>query len=369
MTDRPTVFVHVGVPKSGTTFLQRAMARKRAALRRDGFLYPGPRVDHFFPALDLMSWDYKGHEDPRRHNAWPRLVARLREWGDTALISHEVLAAASDADVARLLADLDFAEVHIVLTLRDPARQLVAVWQENIKNRATRPFDAFFRRTVREAHDPSTSSTGYWPYQDVAGILHRWHVHLPPERIHVVVVPPADSHDTLWDRWLRALDLPPTDPPLVSANTSLGLAETELLRRLNSTLDASVSWPQYERVVKFQLANEVLSSVPDSVPLALSAREHEWCVAQAQAQRDAVLKHAGHVQGDLADLQPRPWEPSAALELRNDLDTERVLTAALHALAGLVRLSEPPASPPTPGPPIQLSSRVRHRLAALVRRR
>lgn len=375
MSERPVVFVHAGVPKSGTTFLQRALANNRSALRDAGFLYPGPRVDHFFPALDLMDWDFQGHADPRREGAWPRLVSRLREWETTSLISHEVLAAAKEPAVDRLVADLDFADVHLLLTLRDPARQLVAVWQENVKNRSVVPFPKFFRRTVRAHDNPSAASTGFWPYQDIPGILQRWARHLPRERVHVVTAPAPGSDDSLWARFLRAVDLDPDayDPGVMPANTSLGVAETALLLRLNARLSPDLPWRDYERTVKFKLANDVLGPRPDRVPISLTQREHAWCQSQAEANRAAVSEYAGHVQGSLDDLMPAPWTPPGA-EGRDKPPAEQVLDAALDALAAMVEADKPPPPPPPPAPeqpappPPEPPPTVRQRVAARVRR-
>jgi hypothetical protein len=308
---RNAVYVHVGVPKTGTTFLQRAMRANRPALRADGFLYPGPRVDHFFPALDLMG---------------------------------------------------RFADVHLVLTLRDPARQLVAVWQENVKNRATRHFTPFFRRTVAGADDPSSASTGYWPYQDVPGILRRWSEHVPAERTHVATVPNPSGSGDLWSRYLALFGLDPEQyPPGVdSANTSLGVAETDLLIRLNQRVRDRLDWPQYERKVKFYLANEVLGPRQGRVPITLAPDEHAWAVQQADLMVEAVHRHVGNLSGNLSDLQPAPWHaPPEGLD-RDDPATEAVLDAALDALAGLLAMPDPPRAAPPPPP--SLPARVRNKL-------
>jgi hypothetical protein len=366
VTDCGAVYVHVGVPKTGTTFLQRAMRANRPALRDSGFLYPGPRVDHFFPALDLMGRHFHGEPDGRTHDAWPRLVQRLRDWcdqpGRTALISHEILAAATDEDVARLVSDLSFTDVHLVLTLRDPARQLVAVWQENVKNRATRHFAPFFQRTEAGADDPASASTGYWPYQDVPGILRRWSAHVPAARTHAATLPNPSASGNLWSRYLDLFGLDPDQyPPGVdSANTSLGVAETDLLIRLNQRVQGRLDWPRYERKVKFYLANEVLGPREARVPITLTEEEHAWAVAQAELMTAAVERHVGNISGDLHDLHPAPWRPPPVGLDRDDPSTDAVLDAALDALAGLLIMPEPPPTPPPPPP--SLPARVRNKL-------
>lgn len=367
MNDRLPVYVHVGVPKTGTTFLQRAMRANRPALRDAGFLYPGPRVDHFFPALDLMERRFHGQPDQRSDQAWPRLVARLREWsaspGRAALISHEILAAATDRHVQRIVEDLSFADVHLVLTLRDPARQLVAVWQENVKNRATARFPQFFRRTVAGADDPSKASTGYWPYQDVPGILRRWSAHVPRERVHAATAPNPSGSGDLWGRFLSVLDLDAERyrPGVDSANTSLGIAETEVLIRLNSRVRDTLDWPTYERRVKFNLANDILGPRPARAPITLTETEHAWAVRQSDAMISAVDQYVGNVAGTPDDLRPAPWTAATGDLERDAPSTEALLEATLDALAGVLALPEPD-SPAAQTSPVSFPARVRNKL-------
>ena len=50
-----------------------------------------------------------------------------------------------------------------------------------------------------------------WRTIDAADVLRRWSVGLPPERVHVVTVPPAGSpRDLLWTRFAQACDFDPS---------------------------------------------------------------------------------------------------------------------------------------------------------------
>ena len=49
------VFLHIGLPKTGTTYLQSVLWESRAALARDGYLLPGSgHREHLWAALDLL---------------------------------------------------------------------------------------------------------------------------------------------------------------------------------------------------------------------------------------------------------------------------------------------------------------------------
>ncbi len=83
--------------------------------------------------------------------AWDRLAGEVRGWhGDTAIISHEILATASRSQVGRALESLGHqprtpggVEVHLVLSVRDLVRQIPAEWQENVKHRSGMSYARF----------------------------------------------------------------------------------------------------------------------------------------------------------------------------------------------------------------------------------
>jgi hypothetical protein len=160
MTTR--VYLHVGAPKSGTTFLQGVLESNRATLADAGVLVVGERhLDRIHAALQIR-------EDPRladlpesaRH-AWDTLVRQIREWqGESAVLSYELLAAASSQQAGRALADLAAYDVHVVITARDLGRSAVSAWQERLKFGLTTPLEKW----VPKGEDDQ----GEWGWHDAA---------------------------------------------------------------------------------------------------------------------------------------------------------------------------------------------------------
>ena len=108
--------------------------------------------------------------------------------------------APSPARRARALADLSFAEVHIVYTARDIARQVAAEWQEQLKHQRKVSFRTFLRQ-LRET-DQRKSARWFWRVQGLPGVLERWGSGLPPAQVHLVTVPqPGAPHGELWRRF------------------------------------------------------------------------------------------------------------------------------------------------------------------------
>ena len=94
--------------------------------------------------------------------AWDALGRRVRESDGTAIISHEILATASRAQIRRALESLghgDGTEVHVVLSVRDLVRQIPAEWQENVKHRARAQLRAFLDQ-IRDPERGAGSAAG-----------------------------------------------------------------------------------------------------------------------------------------------------------------------------------------------------------------
>jgi hypothetical protein len=301
------VFLHVGVPKSGTTFLQASLTRNRTALRAAGVLYPGGEERMFLSALDVRgahkAW---GRRRAEVDGSWDTLCRKARAFDGTTVISHELFAAASAAQVTAALTMLKGLEVHVVVTARDPARQAVAEWQEGVKHGRRLRFEQFRLRVLDDASETDYARR-YRASQDLPDVLARWGASVPPSHVHVVCCPQpdADPH-LLWERFgdvvgFDAGRFEPAGPGNV--NPSLGTVEIDLLRRVNGALDKRLVQPEYGRVVKQLYAQELLSArrspravVPGDMYDDLAVVGERWVKEIDRAGYD--------VRGALASLVP-----------------------------------------------------------------
>jgi hypothetical protein len=311
------VILHVGTPKTGTSYLQDVLFRNRRTLSAHGILYAADRFDaHFLAALDLMRLPWGGLER-EAVGAWDRLADQVRGWsGETAIISHEILAAASRC---RALASLGYTpghepgngrgvEVHLVLSVRDLVRQIPAEWQENVKHRSAMSYARFLARIT----DPSRNSriaSWFWSVQEIPEILDRWGADLPPERVHLVTVPsPGGAPDLLWKRFSQAFGLEGIDLELGDerVNPSLGVPETALIRRINRSANRVLEPSDYRPLVRELLAHQTLSSRVLSPRLAIPPEQVPW-VQEREAAFVAEIERRGYdVVGDLHDLRGNP---------------------------------------------------------------
>lgn len=332
------VLLHVGTPKTGTSFLQDVLLQNSARLAEHDVHYPAQRFDeHFLAALDLMQLTWGGLET-QAIGAWGRLAAAVRriEHG-TVIVSHEILARATRAQAERAVADLGAnAEVHVVISARDLARQIPAEWQENIKHRRTFSY-ARFLRLIQDPERSSSDGSWFWGVQELPAILDRWGATLPPERLHVITVPPAGSdRDLLWKRFVETFGLGGIELDLSNisrANPSLGVPETALLRRINWAVNDLVPSADYRPAVREQLAHGTLARRQQSPRLAVPPEVFDWVEGISRSWVADLRERGCQVVGDLDDLVGQP----PRVYVSPDKPVERqVSAAAVDAISTLL---------------------------------
>lgn len=233
------VFLHLGLPKTGTTYLQTILWGSREQLRRDGLLLPGAeRRDHLWTSREVREDPGLANAPARASTAWHRLREEIAAWPGRALISHEFFAAASAEQAAAMVAALAPARVHLVATAREPLGLFTASWQESLKNRSTTPLDAYSRGV---SDDPL--HIWNWRSLDLRLVLERWAPTVSPERVHVLPLDTSAARDDIWHRFggLLGLDTAAYDLSGSFPNESMGVAEAETLRRVNQHLASADS--------------------------------------------------------------------------------------------------------------------------------
>ncbi len=207
MTD---VYLHIGLPKTGTTTIQVGLDRAREALASHGVLVPGESHDaHRRAAYDLIGQRVPGAEE-QVAGTFDELVAQLRAHdGPAAIVSEEALARARPRQVRRLARSLAGHRLHVVVGVRDLARTLTSAWQQEVVGGATTPWSEY----AAAARDPAAGSvaaaTSFRLRHDVLRVLDVWATAIPTERLHVVTLPPPGApRSVLLERFAEATGLP-----------------------------------------------------------------------------------------------------------------------------------------------------------------
>lgn len=330
------VHLHVGAPKTGAAYLLDRLARNAESLAHHGVTVPLRRgvpaeLFHFRAALDLLGEDWGG---PPGHaaGAWGQMVHQARRATGSVVISHEILAPAPLDKITKAMNDLADSEVHIVYSARDLGRQLPAAWQESVKQGRGWSFATFLSKV-------DSGRNWFQRALDLPRVLNTWSSKLPPERIHVVTVPQERGRDVLFNRFCEAIGVDAAWAPLDSerVNQTLGIAETQLLRRLNRRLDRGVRrHVTYDELIRDLLAERELAH-RRTRPIVLPPERWDLVEEQAQVWIDWLEGSGVHVVGDVDDLRPRRPDPAAVWEDPDEAQPRAQLDAAMDALTAMTR--------------------------------
>jgi len=331
------IYLHIGEPKTGTSFLQHAMWKNRARLAAQGVVLPGySHGGHARASQDLreVKWHAGDPADPWT-GEWDVLIGQALRAPDAAVISNELLAACNPRQADRALRSVLPADVHIVLTVRDFATLLPAEWQETVKTRSTVPWEQWLDGVVGAAADPDRRRRSwFWTVHDTLAILRLWSRDIPPDHVHVITLPQGGTTE-LWLRFASVLGIGSStiELPQHRENSSLGLAEAEFLRRLNEALPDRVPKWFYTWNIKRILASDVLSAQPPQARLVLPPGQLAWAREQSEILAAGLRDSKYHIVGDLGELLLLP--PTERYVPPDSLPAEQLLDVAMRATAAL----------------------------------
>jgi len=119
-------------------------------------------------------------------------------------------------------------------------------------------------------------------------------------------------------------------------NASLGMAETEFLRRLNQALPGRDEIPDwfYMWNVKETVAHRALAGRPGAARLVLPADRDAWAKEQSETLITGLRDSGYDLIGDLDDL--RPPQVTEPVTSPSDQPAEQMLDAGVQAAAALV---------------------------------
>jgi hypothetical protein len=302
-TPSGTVLLHIGPAKTGSTAMQHAMFQVREQLAQHGVHYVGSRPHEKEAggiALGLTRGPI-GRRDPRPES-WQRLVDEIA--GTTLprlVLSNEDFGRADEAAIERILEATGPERTHLVYVARRLDKVLPSHWQQQVKARMTSSYEDF----LREMLDPDA---GTWRHelvmgpQDTGAVLARWGKVLPADRITVVVTDEGDR-EALPRAFESLLGLPPglIAPPGGPANRSLGLAETEAVRRINRlAIEEGWSPVEYRQLVQLGAVGTLKDRAAGGGPRVggVPAWAFDRVAELADAQVEAIASFGGGVIGD-----------------------------------------------------------------------
>ncbi|MGW2957924.1 hypothetical protein ACWDGI_05465 [Streptomyces sp. NPDC001220] len=230
-----TRLLHIGPHKTGTTAIQGALFAAKDKLPGHGVEFPATSRHPMEAALAACARPAMIGDTAPTEKHWTRLLEQVEATGSrTSVISSEFFAdAPDDESVARIVEQLGGDRVHVLVTLRPIARIMPSQWQQYVQNGLRMGYEEWLDHMLRKApyEKPNPS---FWHRHRHDRLVERWIRAVGADRITVVVVDDRDR-DGLMRTFEALLGLPENLLKSVpdTANRSLTLAETEMLRKLN----------------------------------------------------------------------------------------------------------------------------------------
>lgn len=330
MADR--VFLHVGAPKSGTTFLQTILWDNRERLREAGVLIPGRQLfDHNRASIAVRS------NGAAEGDAWPRMLEEIRHWQGAAIISNEWLSVSSARAAADAVEDLAPSSVHVVFTARDFVQQVPAAWQESLKSGSAMSLDDFVL-----ALNGTGAKAGRWSWDalDPLLVLERWGRVVPTTQVHLITVPRTGSDpQLLWRRFAAVcgIDADHCELSVARANDALSAEAAALLQRLGPELRQVIGadsnhWSEHYRWIRNYVGHELLVPRAGS-RIALRDTQAKELRERALDTVSTLVASGYDVVGDLDELiapeaPPRGKHP-------NEVTDAELLALALPVMVAM----------------------------------
>ncbi len=335
---RRKIFLHIGLAGTGAGFVEQALLTHAESLAAAGVDVPWRSSEELLRAVVEIRRTHKawGYERSEVEGAWAALCRRVFKGKGTAVVSQDLLATADHDQAALLLDGLSGRDIHLVLTVRDPATQIAHGWGEAIRSGDSVSFGRF-RRRVLDAQREHDQSQEFWAAQDLGEVLDRWGPLVKPERVHVVVVPRGgDPRPAIWEQLAALVGFDAEAFPATvarAAQPTLGPTEVAVLRGVNRAIDGRIEGQLRRAVVKRYFADRVLGGTDHPLP-PLPQEDFDVLVKVAERWQKQIANAGYDVRGELADLLPTP--PAKAALSPDDVPAKERLKTTTDALADVL---------------------------------
>lgn len=294
------IIAHVGLMKSGTTYIQNTLRKNKDELLKNGILYPGEQFNQQHACYGICGNDIPWVSPRRRWAALGReMLSEIQAYKQNVLISSEGLSSMDESGVNRFCERVGGVD-YVVMTVRNFQKTLLSAWQQNIKGGGKSTLIQFLDRLEEQ----KKKNSGLWRTYAFGEIAERWSRHASVELI--VVSENADSSQSfLLSEFNRILGVTLTEPAKISEsekNSSLLFDDVEVLRHIN-VLHSGLPKVERERMIRRLLKNFFYPSVGKTEGTRIKLPERYWEKSQRWAEEQIqYLPASVTIAGDAMEL-------------------------------------------------------------------
>ena len=224
------IYIHIGLHKTGSTYIQKVLAENRALLRSLDVDYPELGAEFLFGHHNVAWSLIPNHA---LQNTEDFTLDQLLNYIDQA-VAKRLIISSEDFDflqpdqvskLRHLLFDYD---VKIVMYIRNPMNALYSHWQESVKHGDIRPFEDYFEQILANPKP-----------LDYCRIADIWATVFGPEAMNFVIYDNLVADDTdialyfLNEILALKIESKQLNTPQSKVNPSSDIGTIEVIRQLN----------------------------------------------------------------------------------------------------------------------------------------
>lgn len=294
------LIIHAGFPKSGTTALQASFRENSQILKASGVEYPETKNDAHHAAAAALVGRSIGWQSSKRDQAnWEELVRSINESpSDVVLISSEFLTAAGKKHIRRIKEDFSDFHIEIFFTLRPLNRIIPSIYQQNLKKGSIHSYPEWISKKFMT----DTGELRQTPRLiNHAQVIETWAKVFGSENVSLII---GDSKQPellyrLTENLLGISEL--SQVHTRALNRSLTVRESEILRRVNSSVKQNWSWYEYQKLIRQGYVKEITGTKNNSGESSFQTPQflQEVIANFANSQIETIQKLGIKVLGDL----------------------------------------------------------------------
>ena len=302
-----TRLIHIGPPKTGTTYIQGAFRASREFASAQGVHYAGPNCRRVTAVHAIMGIRNPKTGEIPSPSTWRALVDEINGAGDQrVLLSNERFSLAKSNMIRSIVEDVGPDRAHVVVSLRPLSRMLSSQWQQHIQSGTEISYEDFLEQIFSDP-DSDRAKSLFWHAQRHDQLIARWAEIVGLQNMTVIALDERD-HDFVLRAFEQLLGL--RDGTLVAGdrtNRSMTMAEIEIVRSFNEQFFAEgLSRQLHVMVMHRGMTNYIKAREPG--PDEPRIETPQWALDRAgeiaDEMVDAIVASGVRIVGDPEHLRP-----------------------------------------------------------------
>lgn len=153
----PTIYLHVGPHKTGSSYLQNLFSSQSRSLEKQGILYPSIGRNGWTGHHNIAWLFADAHLRNTTYGKLSKGISQLASEKRDILLSSEVFSTLKESQLIKLRDAFPDQNFHVLYFLRKGSAFIVSLWRESVKNGLSKPLDQAHRNFMAQRHgyDPS----------------------------------------------------------------------------------------------------------------------------------------------------------------------------------------------------------------------